>query len=143
MDIKAFERLEAAGNGDNLQKQIRDTHRDPDGLPAISSLLTLFGSVMPARPPRPELTFAEEQARVEKRNVLFRYVEEADTYQAEVVETTVTRFPTHEPCVEHLPAAFEDEVDEEGRLQSLLEGENPGGEDYTVYRNSEENGGFV
>lgn len=135
MDIKAFERLEKAGNGDNLQGQIRETHREPDGLPAIEAVLSLFRSVMPGRPPRPELVFAAEQQRVEKRNVLFEYVEDKDTYVAEVIETTVTRFPTHEPCVEHLPARFEDEVDPRGRLQDLLS-------EHVQFRNSEENGGF-
>lgn len=141
-DIKAFERLEAAGNGDNLQEQIRETARDPDELESIKGLIAKFGEVMPDRPPEATLVFAEEQERVKKRNVLSVYVEGKDTYTAEVMETTVTRFATHEPCVEHLPATFEDDVDEKGRLQALLEGENPEGVNYTQYRNSEENGRF-
>lgn len=173
-DILAFGFYEAAGHGDNLQGQIRETSREPDGLPAIRQLLggsasaiaqgafqgaaqggvtggtagaiagalgglrsgaASYANVMPKRPPKAKLEFPAERERVKKRLVLPEYVEEKDTYEADVIETTVPRLMTHEPCVEHRVQPFEDAVDPKGRLQDLLK-------EYVQYRNVEEHGRF-
>lgn len=137
-DILAFEFYKEASRGENLQEHLRDSVPEPDKVDMISKFLEVAGDIMPGRTRAAELVFPTERKRVKKRNVLPQYDDSFDTYQAEVIETTVTRFMTHEPCVEHVPVKFEDEIDPEEYLQSVFRPEgNPEGRDYEELREAD------
>lgn len=133
--IKSFELYD----GTNNQENIENTVTDPKDLNAFSALRSIAN--VRARQPRlaekPDIKLTKERERVEKRNVLPIYDSELETWKAEVIETTITRFMTHEPCVEHIPVAFEDKIDTEGVLQNLFKKKNPEEKDYLQYRNDD------
>jgi len=134
-DIKSFEFYD----GTNNQKNIEDTVIDTRNLDAFSTLRAIPGvrKRQPTLATKADIKLTTERQRVEKRNVLPNYDDGLETWKAEVIETTITRFMTHEPCVEHIPVAFEDEIDPEGVLQSLYGGGNPESENYLQYRNGD------
>lgn len=138
-DIESWQ-LHSDAGGENRQQQLTSTEKNPrEDLPAITDLRSSseIASNMPVQASRARVQLARETPRVTKRNVLPGYDSDLETYTAETVETTVPRLPTHEPCVEHVPARFEPAVDLEQRLQQLLADSNPESEDYVQYRNSE------
>lgn len=143
--IKSFELFAEEGLGDDNQENIKETLVDPKKLVEIAALREVSG-VKDRQPPlaeRPNLKFPFERPRVEKRNVLPAYDPKTETYTAEVIETTIDRFMTHEPCVEHIPVRFETDIDPEGVLQTLFKEKNPEEEDYLQYRNSDISGRYA
>lgn len=143
MTIQAWKLMEQANVIDeNREEHIRETVKEPDeDLETIERLVEEYRDVLPRRAQPPKLVLPQERERFEKRNVLPDYDPNRETYHAEVIETTLDRFMTHEPCVEHEPAEFEKPVlDPREQLQSLL---RDGEDDYTQYRNSETGSRFV
>lgn len=136
-DIQSF-KLYAEQGGENRQQQLTDTVIEPDKLEIIADLRSdnLVVQNMPPMADVVELQLARETARVSKRNVLPDYVSDTETYKTEVLETTATRFLTHEPCVEHIPVRHEKAVDRQEKLQNLFS-------DDVQYRNSEGNQRFT
>lgn len=137
--IKSFEMFSEAGLGEDNQENIKDTVIETKELVAFAAIREISG-VKERQPPLAEkvdIKLTQERGRVEKRNVLPDYDVSLETWKAEVIETTATRFMTHEPCVEHNPVTFEKDIDPEEVLQTLFREKNPENENYLQYRNGE------